>query len=92
MDILHTETTLLESGENIQEVALEAIEVNPNQPRRHFSKEELAELAQSIQEHVRSHMPQWRVEVPRRRIEEAINQLNQVGKSLNLSWMGRPRD
>ena len=37
-------------------------------------------------------MPQWRVEVPRRRIEEAINQLNQVGKSLNLSWMGRPRD
>lgn len=34
-------------------------------------------------------MPEWRVEVPRRRIEEAISQLNQVGKSLNLSWMGR---
>ena len=34
-------------------------------------------------------MPQWRVEVPRRRIEEAIDQLNQVGKALNLSWMAR---
>ncbi len=34
-------------------------------------------------------MPQWRVEVPRRRIEEAISQLNQVGKSLNLSRLGR---
>ena len=37
-------------------------------------------------------MPEWRVEVPRRRIEEALNQLNQVGKALNLSWMARPRD
>jgi hypothetical protein len=37
-------------------------------------------------------MPEWRVEVPRRRLEEAINQLNQVGKSLNLSWLARPRD
>ena len=34
-------------------------------------------------------MPQWRVEVPHRRIEEAIDQLNQVGKALNLSWMAR---
>ena len=38
-----------ELTENIQEVAIESIEVNPNQPRRHFSHEELAELAQSIQ-------------------------------------------
>ena len=34
-------------------------------------------------------MPEWRAEVPRRRIEEAINQLNQMGRSLNLSWLGR---
>ena len=34
-------------------------------------------------------MPEWRVAVPRRRIEEAVNQLNQVGKALNLSWMAR---
>ncbi|WP_285030419.1 hypothetical protein [Mycolicibacterium sp. lyk4-40-TYG-92] len=37
-------------------------------------------------------MPEWRVEVPRRRIEEALNQLNQVGKALNLSWPARSRD
>lgn len=36
-------------------------------------------------------MPEWRVAVPRRRIEEAVNQLNQVGKALNLSWMARGR-
>lgn len=36
-------------------------------------------------------MPEWRVAVPRRRIEEAVNQLNQVGKALNLSWMVRGR-
>lgn len=34
-------------------------------------------------------MPEWRVAVPRHRIEEAIDQLNQVGKALNLSWMAR---
>lgn len=34
-------------------------------------------------------MPEWRVAVPRRRIEEILNQLNQVGKALNLSWLGR---
>lgn len=45
-----TEETLpSELNENIQEVPLDAIEVNPNQPRRHFSHEELDELAQSIQ-------------------------------------------
>lgn len=34
-------------------------------------------------------MPEWRVAVPRRRIEEAINQLDAVGKALNLSWLAR---
>jgi hypothetical protein len=37
-------------------------------------------------------VPEWRVEVPRGRIEDAISQLNQVGRSLNLSWPARPRD
>jgi len=37
-------------------------------------------------------MPEWRVAVPRRRIEEAIDQLNQVSRSVNLSWLARPRD
>lgn len=34
-------------------------------------------------------MPEWRVAVPRHRIEEILNQLNQVGRALNLSWLGR---
>lgn len=35
--------------EEIKEIALELIAVNPYQPRRHFSQEELEELSQSIQ-------------------------------------------
>lgn len=34
--------------EEVKEVSLELIVVNPHQPRRHFSQEELKELAQSI--------------------------------------------
>lgn len=36
------------SKEEIKEIPLELIVVNPYQPRRHFSKDELEELAQSI--------------------------------------------
>lgn len=36
--------------EELVEVSVEQISVNPNQPRRHFSEEELQELADSIKE------------------------------------------
>lgn len=49
MSDMSTELFQTDFTENIQEVALDAIDVNPNQPRRHFSQEELTELAQSIQ-------------------------------------------
>lgn len=39
----------LEVREEIREISLDLIVVNPYQPRRHFSHEELKELAQSIQ-------------------------------------------
>ena len=44
--------------------ALPLAEIEPDkaQPRKHFAPESLAELAQSIQEHVRSRMPQWRLD------------------------------
>ena len=35
----------------VQQVAVEAIQRNPRQPRIHFKEEELAELAASIREH-----------------------------------------
>ena len=34
-------------------------------------------------------LPEWRMEVPRRRLEDIINQLNAVGRPLNLTRLGR---
>lgn len=39
------------SGGGVQQVAVDAIQPNPRQPRVHFSENELAELAASIREH-----------------------------------------
>jgi ParB family transcriptional regulator, chromosome partitioning protein len=39
------------SGGGVQQVAVEAIQRNPRQPRIHFHEEELVELAASIREH-----------------------------------------
>lgn len=39
------------SGGGVQQVAVDAIQRNPRQPRIHFHEEELAELAASIREH-----------------------------------------
>lgn len=39
-----------EDGIKIYELPLDKIKINPNQPRKRFAKEELAELAQSIKE------------------------------------------
>jgi ParB family transcriptional regulator, chromosome partitioning protein len=47
IDRIMTET-LSETAEKLMEVSLDMIEVNRFQPRRHFSAEELHELAQSI--------------------------------------------
>jgi ParB family chromosome partitioning protein len=43
------ETFAPDFTDTVLEVALDSIVVNPNQPRRHFSQEELTELAQSIE-------------------------------------------
>ncbi len=34
-------------------------------------------------------LPEWRIEVPRRRLEDVINQLSVVGRPLNLTRLGR---
>ena len=34
-------------------------------------------------------LPEWRAEVPRARLEDAINQLSAVGRPLNLIWPSR---
>ena len=34
-------------------------------------------------------LPEWRMDMPRRRLEDIINQLNAVGRPLNLTWLGR---
>jgi hypothetical protein len=34
-------------------------------------------------------LPEWRAEVPRARLEDAINQLSAVGRPLNLIWPAR---
>lgn len=39
------------TGSGVQQVAVDAIKMNPRQPRVHFSQEELNELAASIREH-----------------------------------------
>ncbi|CQR70030.1 putative chromosome-partitioning protein ParB [Sporomusa ovata DSM 2662] len=41
----------IESGEPINEIAIQEIIPNPHQPRRDFDEEALAELAQSIKQH-----------------------------------------
>lgn len=33
-------------------------------------------------------LPEWRINVPRRRMEDVINQLSVVGRPLNLTWFG----
>lgn len=43
------ETLASDFTDTVLEVAFDSIVVNPNQPRRHFSQEELTELAQSIE-------------------------------------------
>lgn len=42
---------LAKSEDRIQQIPLEKLSPNPNQPRGHFSKEDLADLAQSIKQH-----------------------------------------
>jgi hypothetical protein len=37
-------------------------------------------------------LPEWRMEVPRRRLEDIINQLSAVGRPLNLTRLGRGVD
>ncbi len=34
-------------------------------------------------------LPEWRMDVPRRRLEDVINQLSVVGRPLNLTRLGR---
>lgn len=48
IDTTHVDTN---GGSSISEVELNKIVANPNQPRRHFDKEALEELADSIREH-----------------------------------------
>lgn len=49
MDHVDLPSDVNAAKEEVKEVALELIVVNPYQPRRHFSQEELEELSQSIQ-------------------------------------------
>jgi hypothetical protein len=39
--------------------------------------------------HLTGRVPEWHVDVPRGRLEDLMNQLNQVGRSLNLTRFGR---
>ena len=34
-------------------------------------------------------LPEWRIDVPRRRLEDVLNQLGVVGRPLNLTRLGR---
>jgi hypothetical protein len=34
-------------------------------------------------------LPEWRIDVPRKRLEDIINQLSVVGVPLNLTRLGR---
>jgi ParB family chromosome partitioning protein len=45
------DTSILESSEKVQQIALSDIEPNPDQPRKHFDEEALQELANSIKNH-----------------------------------------
>jgi ParB family chromosome partitioning protein len=42
---------LLEENERVQKIAVEALTPNPNQPRQHFDKQALEQLAESIKNH-----------------------------------------
>ena len=42
---------LADENERIQKIAINTIEVNPNQPRKHFDEQLIKELASSISEH-----------------------------------------
>lgn len=42
---------LLEDNERVQKIAVEALAPNPNQPRQHFDKQALEQLAESIKNH-----------------------------------------
>ncbi len=48
--LISTEMVRTEGSSTINEIPLEQIEVNPNQPRRNFSEETLSELADSIRQ------------------------------------------
>jgi hypothetical protein len=39
--------------------------------------------------HLTGHLPEWRAEVPRTRVEDILTQLSAVGRPLNLSRLGR---
>ncbi len=45
------DTSILESTEKVQQIAISEIEPNPDQPRKHFDEEALIELANSIKSH-----------------------------------------
>ncbi|HSD56467.1 MAG TPA: ParB/RepB/Spo0J family partition protein [Candidatus Saccharimonadales bacterium] len=42
---------LLEDNERVQKIAVEELKANPNQPRQHFDKQALEQLAESIKNH-----------------------------------------
>lgn len=48
--LISTETVSTQGSSTINEIAIEQIEANPNQPRREFDQEALQELATSIRE------------------------------------------
>src|SRR3712207_762455 len=48
--LISTETVRTQGSSTINEIAIEEIEANPNQPRREFDEEALQELAVSIRE------------------------------------------
>ena len=48
--LINTEEVKTEGSTNINEIDIELIEANPNQPRTDFDEDELAELSDSIKE------------------------------------------
>ncbi len=48
--LISTETVRTQGSSTINEIAIEEIEANPNQPRREFDEAALQELASSIRE------------------------------------------
>ena len=51
-----------DTQDGLRHVPIEHIHPNPRNPRKAFAAEELQELAQSIQSHIRHRMPQWRTQ------------------------------